>query len=233
MICCEFKELFSIGPDASEKKPTMILQKVKQLKLVSLLNLRHIWGQNSQLDHVVPNLEALEVWRCDGLISLGSSSASFRNLTALDMWQCKEIITLITSSAARNLVQLIKMRIRECIMVTKIVAEEDHDEKDMINFTKLKCLELNYLPNLTNFCSGKYSFQFPSLEQIIVRQCPKLKSFCPGCLNTPQLHRVQIAEEDYKGFWAGDLKTTICQYHEKMVLTDSYKLSLTLFSLSC
>ncbi|XVE89766.1 hypothetical protein DITRI_Ditri20bG0021400 [Diplodiscus trichospermus] len=217
VICCEFKELFSNKGDASEKKTEMILEQIRKLKLVSLPNLSHIWGQNSQLDHVVPNLETLVVWRCDGLISLGSSSASFQNLISLDVWQCKRILTLITSSAARNLVQLIEMRIRECIKVTEIVAEEKYNEKDEISFTKLKCLELHYVPNLTSFCSGKYTFCFPSLEQIIVRLCPKLKIFCQGVLSTPQLHRVQEAEEDSNGFWAGDLNTTVYQLHQNMV----------------
>ncbi|EOX93488.1 Phosphoprotein phosphatase, putative [Theobroma cacao] len=197
--------------------PARILKQIRKLKLDSLPNPRHIWKQNSQLDHVLPNLETLEVWRCDGLISLGSSSVSFQNLTTLDVWQCKGIVTLITFSAARNLVQLVKMRIRECIMLTGIVSNWGDGSETEIIFSKLKCLELHYVPNLKSFCSGKYAFQFPSLEKIIVRQCPKLKIFCQGVLSTPELHKVQLAEEDYKGFWAGDLNTTIYQLHENLV----------------
>lgn len=220
VICSEFKELFSNEGEASEKMPARILKQIRKLKLDSLPNPRHIWKQNSQLDHVLPNLETLEVWRCDGLISLGSSSVSFQNLTTLDVWQCKGIVTLITFSAARNLVQLVKMRIRECIMLTGIVSNWGDGSETEIIFSKLKCLELHYVPNLKSFCSGKYAFQFPSLEKIIVRQCPKLKIFCQGVLSTPELHKVQLAEEDYKGFWAGDLNTTIYQLHENLVLTD-------------
>lgn len=126
----------------------------------------------------------------------GTILGNLSNLVTLDLWQCKAT-ALITSSVAQNLVQLIKMRIRDCIMVREIVAKEKDDAKDVISFSKLKCLVLHYLPNLSSFCSEEYNFQFPSLEQVIVRQCPKLKIFCQGVLSTPQLHRVRLSEEDY------------------------------------
>ncbi|KAK8689483.1 hypothetical protein V6N13_088200 [Hibiscus sabdariffa] len=199
---------FSGEGNASEKK--------LERELVSLPNPTLLGEENSQIHHVSPNLETLEARRCEGLISLGPFSTSFQNLTTLDLWQCYAI-ALMASSAARNLSQLIKMRIRDCVTVREIVAKGKVDAKDMISFSKLECLVLHYLPNLTSFCSEEYKFQFPSLEQVIVRQCPKLKIFCHGVLNTPKLHRVQLSEEDYKGFWAGDLNTTINQLHENTV----------------
>ncbi|TYH46125.1 hypothetical protein ES332_D11G314000v1 [Gossypium tomentosum] len=189
-----------------------LLEKFNNLKKLELIH----WEQNSQLPHVVLNLEALEFRRCDGSISLGLYLSSFQNLITLDLWQCKAT-ALITSSVARNLVQLIKMRIRDCIMVREIVAKEKDDAKDLVSFSKLKFLVLHYLPNLSSFCSEEYSFQFPSLEQVIVRQCPKLKIFCQGVLSTPQLHRVRLSEKDYKGFWAGELNATISQLHKNTV----------------
>ncbi|KAE8684147.1 hypothetical protein F3Y22_tig00111151pilonHSYRG00132 [Hibiscus syriacus] len=204
VIYCDLEGNVSGEGNASEKD------------LVSLPHPTHLGEEDSQMHHVFPNLETLEVRGCEGLICLGPSSASFRNLKTLDLWQCYTV-ALITSSAARNLSQLIKMRIRDCSTVREIVAKRKDDAPDMINFGKLKCLVLHYLPNLTSFCSEEYDFRFPSLEQVIVRQCPKLKIFCQGGLITPELHRVQLSEEDYKGFWAGDLNTTICRLHENTV----------------
>ncbi|KAL4352326.1 hypothetical protein GQ457_06G020230 [Hibiscus cannabinus] len=201
-------ENFSGEGNASEKE--------LERELVSLPNPTLLGVENSQIHQVSPNLETLEARRCEGLISLGPFSTSFQNLVTLDLWQC-HAIALMTSSAARNLLQLIKMRIRDCVKVREIVAKGKDDAKDMISFSKLKCLVLHYLPNLTSFCSEEYKFHFPSLEQVIVRQCPKLKIFCHGVLNTLKLHRVQLSEEDYKGFWAGDLNTTINQLHENTV----------------
>ncbi|MBA0687345.1 hypothetical protein Goari_014892, partial [Gossypium aridum] len=208
LIHCDFKGNFIDEGDASEKKT--------ERETVSLLNTGYIGEQNSQLPHVVLNLEALEFRRCDGSISLGLYLSSFQNLITLDLWQCKAT-ALITSSVARNLVQLIKMRIRDCIMVREIVAKEKDDAKDLVSFSKLKFLVLHYLPNLSSFCSEEYSFQFPSLEQVIVRQCHKLEIFCQGVLSTPQLHRVRLSEKDYKGFWAGELNATISQLHKNTV----------------
>ncbi|MBA0860562.1 hypothetical protein Goshw_018865 [Gossypium schwendimanii] len=122
LIHCDFKGNFIDEGDASEKKT--------ERETVSLLNTGYIGEQNSQLPHVVLNLEALEFRRCDGSISLGLYLSSFQNLIILDLWQCKAT-ALITSSVARNLVQLIKMRIRDCIMVREIVAKEKDDAKDL------------------------------------------------------------------------------------------------------
>ncbi|MBA0716386.1 hypothetical protein Golax_015219, partial [Gossypium laxum] len=107
LIHCDFKGNFIDEGDASEKKA--------ERDPVSLLNTGYIGEQNLQLPHVVLNLEVLEVRRCDGSITLGPSLASFQNLVTLDLWQCKAT-ALITSSVARGLAQLIKMRIRDCIM---------------------------------------------------------------------------------------------------------------------
>ncbi|GMI65296.1 hypothetical protein HRI_000198900 [Hibiscus trionum] len=208
VIYCDLEGNFSGEGNASEKK--------LERELVSLRNPGQLGEENSKTHHVFPKLETLEVRGCEGLISLGPSSTSFQNLITLDLWQCNAI-ALMTSSAARNLLQLIKMRIRDCVTVREIVAKGKDDAKDMISFSKLKCLVLHYLPNLTSFCLEEYKFHFPSLEQVIVRQCPKLKIFCHGDLITPKLHRVQLSEEDYTGFWAGDLKNTINKLHENTV----------------
>ncbi|XP_039029192.1 uncharacterized protein LOC120163290 [Hibiscus syriacus] len=174
VIYCDLEANFSGEGNASEKEQ------------VSLPNPTHLGDENSQIHHVFPNLETLEVRRCEGLIGLGPFLASFRNLKILDLWQCYAV-ALITSSAARNLMQLIKMRIRDCSTVREIVAKGKDDAKDMISFSKLKCLVLHYLPNLASFCSEEYNFQFPSLEQVIVRQCPKLKIFCQGGFDHPRV----------------------------------------------
>ncbi|KAK6289271.1 hypothetical protein POUND7_000812, partial [Theobroma cacao] len=64
---------------------------------------------------------------------------------------------------------------------------------------------------------GNYTFKFPSLERVIVSQCPRLNSFCHGALSTPKLHRVQLVPTHYKGRWVGDLNATIEQLHEEKV----------------
>ncbi|KAG6708293.1 hypothetical protein I3842_06G074000 [Carya illinoinensis] len=89
---------------------------------------------------------------------------------------------------------------------------EDGEANVAITFNKLTYLELDGLPNLTNFCSGAYSFGFPSLEKVIVSCCPEMKTFCQGILSAPKLKGVQ-ATKDYS-HWEHDLNTTTLRLWE-------------------
>ncbi|KAK6289272.1 hypothetical protein POUND7_000813, partial [Theobroma cacao] len=213
-----FKELSLYEGNFGEEKEVWMLPKIKRLHLEYLCKVTHLWKQESLLGHICASLETLEVWNCDSLINLGSSSASFENLTTLDVWKCKGIIELITSSKAQSLVLLVQMRIRECEMMKEVVASEGDDEATYeIIFRELKRLELHCLASLRSFCSGNYTLKFPSLEQVIVSQCPRLNSFCHGALSTPKLQRVQLEPTHYKGRWIGDLNATVEQLYEEKV----------------
>ncbi|GKV50054.1 hypothetical protein SLEP1_g56769 [Rubroshorea leprosula] len=103
------------------------------------------------------------------------------------------------------------MIVSTCYMLTKIVENEVNGMQDLIiiTFTKLRFLELKWLPRLESFCSGNFTFKFPSLEELIVIQCPKLMIFNEGDLSTPLLQRVELIEGGDKWRWEGDLNTTI------------------------
>ncbi|RVW70684.1 hypothetical protein CK203_058989 [Vitis vinifera] len=60
-------------------------------------------------------------------------------------------------------------------MMEEVVANEGGETTDEITFYILQHMELLYLPNLTSFSSGGYIFSFPSLEQMLVKECPKMK----------------------------------------------------------
>ncbi|XVE83287.1 hypothetical protein DITRI_Ditri16bG0076000 [Diplodiscus trichospermus] len=188
---CNFKELSPQVGNVGEKNDMMETQpKIKKLKLKSCYNITHLWKQDSKLDHICARLETLEVWRCNNSINLSSASSFFQNLTTSDVWDCNEKTELITSSKAQSLVCVVTMRIRECKMITEIVSGEGDEATNEIIFRELKCLELHCLQSLKGLCSGNNSFKFPSLEQVIVSQCPTLKSFCKEALSTPKLQIV-------------------------------------------
>ncbi|KDO41209.1 hypothetical protein CISIN_1g0018601mg, partial [Citrus sinensis] len=66
--------------------------------------------------------------------------------------------------------------------------------------------------SLTSFsCSGNNcAFKFPSLERLVVEDCPNMKIFSGGELSTPKLHKVQLNYIDEKRWaWDRDLNTTI------------------------
>ncbi|KAG6646201.1 uncharacterized protein LOC122318465 isoform X2 [Carya illinoinensis] len=170
--------------------------RLRRLTLCRLCMLTHLWKEDStqpcQLFH---NLEYLHVLRCGKLKNIVPSSVSLRNLTRLEISHCHGLINLLTSSTAKTLVQLKRMTVIDCKRITEIVAMEDIGEANVaITFNKLTYLKLDGLPNFTHFCSGPYSFGFPSLKEVIVRCCPEMKIFCHGVLSTPELKGVSDAD---------------------------------------
>ncbi|WCJ22620.1 Disease resistance protein (CC-NBS-LRR class) family [Euphorbia peplus] len=174
-----------------------------------------------ELERALQTLKVLKVETCHNLISLASFSVSFQNLTNLDINNCDELVSLMRLSTARSLVQLQKMSISNCDKVSEIVSNEgsDHERKEEIVFTRLQSLELNNMPSLVSFCSADYSFEFPSMTQVIMNQCPDIKFFSKGDSITPKLKRVQLSAAD-KGHWNGNLNRTVEQLYCEIVSCD-------------
>ncbi|KAH8490860.1 hypothetical protein H0E87_023118 [Populus deltoides] len=183
-----FKELF---PCRLVDEEEHTLARILHLKLFNLPDLEKIWNQDLQVDQLLQNLETLEVRSCDSLINLAPSASSFGNLTALHVWDCEALKYLVTSSTARSLVQLSAMSIKECKMVTEIVASKGDEAGNEIIFWKLESLKLDCLASLTSFCSINFTFKFPSLTEVIVTNCPKMKTFSPG-ISTPKLQKIRL-----------------------------------------
>ncbi|TXG65712.1 hypothetical protein EZV62_006987 [Acer yangbiense] len=151
-----------------------------KLKILHMMNDKSdMWKRNPEMDMILQNLEILNVLYCHNLINLVPFSTYFRNLTTLDVCNCDGLINLVTYSTVKSMVQLIKISIQECKMMIEVVANEGDVTTDDIIFNKLKRLLLSCLSNLTSFCSGNYSFKFPSLDKIDVRTCPNMKIFSP------------------------------------------------------
>jgi len=209
-----FKELLPSRLVVMEEH-ARVLSPIRHLELDSLPCLEHLWKSNSQLDQALQTLETLRVHNCGSLIYLAPSRASFQNLTNLDVWNCERLVKLVTSTTAKSLAQLTRMSIKDCGMVTEIVANEGEGKKDEIVFSKLEILELHLLPSLTSFCSEKHSFDFPSLVEVTVSQCPEMKFFSNEALSTPKLRRVNLTKVEKKNF-----NTTIQQLSTQTVSTD-------------
>ncbi|KDO58840.1 hypothetical protein CISIN_1g0469681mg, partial [Citrus sinensis] len=64
-------------------------------------------------------------------------------------------------------------------------------------------------------CLGNYTLEFPSLERVVVRQCPKMKIFSQGVVDTPKLNKVKLTEGE-EGCWEGNLNDTIQKLFNEM-----------------
>jgi hypothetical protein len=197
-FCCNLKEL---KLTKNHGKPSVI-----------------VGNENSQPGGTFPNLEAPEVSEfCRLKILAPFSSTSFKNLTKLDVQGFDELISLLTPSMA-SLVQLSYIRISECQRMTEVVANEEGQVGDEIAFNNLKYLIFDDVPSLTAFYLGDCIIKFPSLVELTVINCPKLKIFSNGVLTTPKLKDIGIAKEHdsrpTQQLRDGDLNATIKQFGE-------------------
>jgi hypothetical protein len=192
------EEVFPYEEALGPEEHARILPKLRELNLIGLPMLTHLWKEDTQPCQVLHNLEKLEVTECGKLKNLVPSSVSFQNLSELEISKCHRLINLVTSATAKTLVQLKKMSLSDCESITEIVTREGGEANDqvIITFSKLTYLKLDCLPRLINFCSGSYYLEFPSLENVIVRQCQEMKIFSYGDLSTPKLQRVQVTDEN-------------------------------------
>ncbi|KAL9450760.1 hypothetical protein AB3S75_012486 [Citrus x aurantiifolia] len=175
-------------------------------------HLEHILIRESS---VTNNLVILRVKGCDHLVNLVPPSTSFQNLTNMVVSRCNNLKIVLTSLIAKTLVRLRYMKIKSCDRITEIVQGDDVVAKDeVITFRELKELKLVDLERLTSFCSVNCAFKFPSLERLVVDDCPHMKIFSEGKLSTPKLHEVKgRSKARWRGeacwAWKGDLNTTI------------------------
>ena len=158
------------------------------------------------------------------LMDLSGLDLHFHNLHTLEVNGCESLINLLTPSTTKRLVQqLRKLIIQRCNKVKEIFVGNEGDEPITngieIEFTTLNSLSLLYLPNLESFCSARYTFRFPSLEEIEVAGCSKMECFCNGVLYTPRLEYERIWYP-LQNYWESDLNTSIYKMFMKQVRMD-------------
>lgn len=179
----------------------------------------HLRKENSEANNVFTNLEILEISECCKLQKLIPSSRYFKKLRTLEVSKCDGLKHLATPSTSQGLVNLARMNMTDCKMIEEVMQLQVGEEamNDCIIFRQLEYLGLNCLPSLTGFYSGNCTLEFPSLEQVLVRQCPKMMIFSPGVLGTLKLNKVQLTEADDQGCWEGNLNDTVQKLFSEMV----------------
>ncbi|KAL2625519.1 hypothetical protein AAZV13_07G057800 [Glycine max] len=161
------------------------------------------------------------------------SIVSLAYLTNLKVWYCNGLRNLMASSTAKSLVQLKSMKISKCDELEEIVSNEGNEEAEQIVFGKLITIKLEGLKKLKSFCSyKKCEFKFPSLEVLIVRECPLMHTFTEGDARAAKLQNIVSAneegKEEAKWQWEGDLNATIQKGFNKLLESESTESSLSL-----
>ncbi|XP_031390651.1 uncharacterized protein LOC116203131 [Punica granatum] len=97
------------------------LQKLRELQLVQLCNLRYVWKEGSLAAEILKRIELLGIERCHRLKTVFPEACdSFENLTKLNIEKCDGIRYLMAPSAARGLPKLARMTIQDCEMMGEI-----------------------------------------------------------------------------------------------------------------
>ncbi|THG03391.1 disease resistance protein At4g27190-like [Camellia sinensis] len=173
--CKKLEQVFDFG---SEREGMKLLSSLRSLDLIDLPRLKHILNCSSRQHVQLSNLRYLYVFSCGKLkyVFQPSIAQALHQLEELSVYMCEEI---------------------EEIVATK--QNERHDEEKSVDykmvFKSLKKLHLMGLPNLCGFCTGgdNFPFEWPSLEILDVRDCPKMKTFAATTsASTPKLKEVEL-----------------------------------------
>ncbi|MED6108932.1 hypothetical protein PIB30_028914 [Stylosanthes scabra] len=209
--CLEIREFVpSENITLKQKLGTVLL--LKEFTLEWCSNMEDIGFER---DHALQrSLNRLVVNCCDKMTSLVHSSVSFTHLTYLEVYYCDELKTLMTCSTAKSLVQLTTIKVSYCHKLNEIVTDDQGNDKEIkIVFAKLITIEFERLSNLTSFCSNQNcEFSMPLLEKVILKHCPKMKTFTAKLITTPKLPSVLVSKkygEEEKEYWEGHLNGTI------------------------
>ncbi|XP_028789184.1 uncharacterized protein LOC114745202 [Neltuma alba] len=225
------KEIFQHKRVAYEEGKNEIKTQLEVLTLYNL-QLEHICRERCKIDPILEVLEVLNVTECANLKTLVPSSVTFSHLTYLQIQKCNGLISLIYSSTAASLVNLQHMKLKECNSLEEIMTQEMNETRDEIVFRNLRTIALESLPRLNSFSSSSQCFfRFPLLKKVVVRQCPRMKTFCERATSTPMLRKVITKEgKDEEWWWESDLNRTIKMVHgNKIAFRDMEHLDLSLY----
>ncbi|XP_071732164.1 disease resistance protein RPS2-like [Rutidosis leptorrhynchoides] len=108
----------------------------------------------------------------------------------------------------KSLVQLQELKVSSCKMMTTIFANEGED--DVIVLSELSFVKLEDLPELSTFCLGGSSLEFPSLDMIEFKSCPKIKAFVASDVHQEMnLFNKKVALPNLKALYLDELNSLV------------------------
>lgn len=175
-------------------------------------------------------LELSELASVTNLWSRKLATGLFRALEGLKVVSCHGLRNLFPSSVAKGLVNLKELEVCGCsameVIIEKEAEAEEEEEREKTSklslFPQLEMLRLMTLDDLNRFSQLKHDLELISLENLEIKRCPKLSTFNPGSIDTPNL---EVLKVDDRQLETNDLNTAIQQFFQAKVC------SLTLLTL--
>ncbi|XP_023766922.2 uncharacterized protein LOC111915502 [Lactuca sativa] len=120
------------------------------------------------------------------------------NVKLLKIEWCGRLEHISTFSALESLRQLEELKIKDCEAMKVIVKKEEEDasssssSKKVVVVPRLKSIELVNLRELEGFFFGMNEFEFPSLDNVTIMNCPQMRVFAPGGSTSPNLKCIYL-----------------------------------------
>ncbi|KAL7611905.1 hypothetical protein Lser_V15G04802 [Lactuca serriola] len=167
----KIEEVFEVAEGTNEDvdigmQSVVVFEKLKEVTLGGINNLKHVWKSNRWI------------------------VLNFPNLTKVSIVSCKLLGHVFNSCMVGSLFQLQELKISDCKSMDVIVKQvEDSETRPTteVVFPCLKSITLHNLPNLKGFCLGKVAFEWPLLDTLEIKECPQITVFTNGQSTTLEL----------------------------------------------
>ncbi|KAI3683129.1 hypothetical protein L1987_83629 [Smallanthus sonchifolius] len=207
LVTLEVSELDSVEELWSSQLAASQFGKLKSLRVDKCHKLVNIFP--SDLQTLFPNLEKLEVEKCDSLEQVwDSQGVQIRNLKSVHVYECPNLKNLCSFHTFKGLSSLQILDICRCKMMEAVVADDHKHGKinELLSINKLEEVKLSFLPNLNYFSHTKCDMELAELTQVVVKSCPDMYTFSVSSVITPNL---KFAVIDDAESWLGDLDSTM------------------------
>ncbi|KAJ0693069.1 putative leucine-rich repeat domain superfamily [Helianthus annuus] len=134
------------------------------------------------------------------------------NLKKVHITLCNRLPYIFTFSTLESLKQLKELNVSFCKAMQVIVKEENtgKSSKEVV-FPRLETLELDHLPKLKGFFLGMNAFRWPSLDNVVIDDCPELMMLTSGQSTTPNLKYIETSFGKYSPECGLNFHETISQ----------------------
>ncbi|KAI3795037.1 hypothetical protein L1987_37681 [Smallanthus sonchifolius] len=224
-----FHNLIEMYLDDNTRLKTIVqsseLIKLQNLEKITLNDCQHVEEvfeevTNAKSETVVKftNLREVELNWANNLRYIWKSNSQFPNLTRVFIHLCNNLEHVFTSSMVSSLMQLQELHISSCKRTEEIVKKEEECDGKVseVIFPCLKSLQLENLWSLKGFSLGKDNLILPSLNTLVIKECPKIRIFSEGCSIAPQL---KVVETSFGVFHVGkDINSFIMTKNQEGII---------------
>lgn len=172
-----------------------------------------------KVDHaILAQLKTLKVQELPNLVYLWKNVPrgiqGFLSLASIEVDKCDSLRYLLPPSVAKLLVELRSIKIKMCGVIQNVVQRDGEEEPaDIMVFPKVTSFTLEDLPNLVSFCINAYSFGWPSMKEISLDKCPKLKTLGSEIQRPKKLKKISRAlnaRPQEPGLGSSSVRDSVC-----------------------